>query len=297
MAKTHVAELLQIAFRTVDDIVTRVVADLTGQVDRLDGLRRIGIDEIAHRKGHRYLTVVIDHDTGRLVWAAEGRDKDTVGRFFDLLGTDRASKIKVVSADAAEWISTVVEARCPQAKRCMDPFHVVAWATDAVDAVRRQTVNALRGRGETGSAHDLKGTRWALLKNPENQTGEKRTTVAAIAKTNKTLYRAYLLKEQLRMVFAVGGDKGRKLLAGWLAWAKRSRIPEFIRLAATVEKQRTAILNTLEYAVSNARVEATNTHLRQLTRRAYGYHSPDALIAMAMLTRGGLTIALPGRRT
>ncbi|WP_261568238.1 transposase [Frankia gtarii] len=116
------------------------------------------------------------------------------------------------------------------------PFHVVAWATAAVDAVRRKTVNALRGEGDTVAARDLKSTRWALLKNPENQTGDQRTTVAAIAKTNKPLYRAYLLKEQLRAVFAVGGDKGRKLLAGWLAWAKRSRIPEFAALAATVEK-------------------------------------------------------------
>lgn len=295
LAKTHVAELLRVAFRTVDDITTRVVADLTGTLDRFKGLTRIGIDEIAYRKGHRYLTVVVDHDTGRIVWAAQGRNKETLNRFFDDLGPDRTRKITVVSADAAEWISTVVEARCPRAKRCMDPFHVVAWATAAVDTIRRKTVSALRGQGDAAAARDLKGTRWALLKNPENQTGDQRTTVAAIARTNKPLYRAYLLKEQLRAVFAVGGDKGRKLLAGWLAWAKRSRLPEFVALAATIDKQRTAILNTLEHVVSNARVEATNTHLRQLTRRAYGYHTPDALIAMATLTRGGLKIDLPGR--
>nr|WP_131766600.1 transposase [Candidatus Protofrankia californiensis] len=82
-----------------------------------------------------------------------------------------------------------------------------------------------------------------------------------------------------------------------MSWAYRSQIPEFIAIAKTVEEQRLAIRNTLEYAVSNARSEATNTHLRQLTRRACGFHSPDALIAKATLTRGGLNITLPGRVT
>jgi transposase len=295
LAKDRVAELMRIAWRTVGTVVTRVVAELTAGVDRLAGPHRIGIDEISHRKGHRYLTVVVDHDTGRIVWAGEGRCKETLEKFFDLLGEARSKKINVVSADAAEWISTVVEARCPQAKRCMDSFHVVAWATDAVDAVRRRTVNDLNAAGRHTAAKLLKGTRWALLKNPMNQTGNQRTTVASIGKTNRKLYTAYLLKEQLREVFKVGGDKGKKLLAGWLAWVARCRIPEFVKVGETVRKQLAAIHNTLDYAVTNARVEATNTHLRQLTRRAYGFHTPDALIAMALLTRGGLELNLPGR--
>ncbi len=204
---------------------------------------------------------------------------------------------RIRSAASAEWISTVVESRCPQAKRCMDSFHVVAWATDAVDTVRRRTVNDLKAAGRGEDAKLLKGTRWALLKNPANQTGKQRTTVASIQKTNRKPYTAYLLKEQLREVFKVGRDKGKKLLAGWLAWAARCRIPEFVKIGETVRKQLTAIHNTLDYAVTNARVEATNTHLRQLTRRAYGFHPPDALIAMALLTRGGLEIDLPGRRS
>ena len=295
MQYNRIAELLRITWRSVEGIVARVVEELSGRVDRLAGLRRIGIDEIAYRKGHRYLVVVVDHDTGRIVWAGEGRNKDTLGKFFDLLGEKRCSKIEIVSADAAEWISTVVEERCPQAKRCMDPFHVVAWATEAVDAVRRQAVSDLRHSGKGQAAKELKGTRWALLKNPENQTGEQRTTVASIKKVNRRLYTAYLLKEQLREVFKVRGDAGKKLLAGWLAWARRSRIPEFVKVAETVEAQRLAIRNTLEYGVSNARSEATNTHLRQLTRGACGFRSYETLIAKAALTRGGLDITLPGR--
>ena len=120
-----VAQLLRVTWRTVTAIVTRVVADLAGRVDQLDRLRRIGIDEIAHRKGQRYLTCVIDHDTGRLVWAAPGRDMATLDVFFDELGS-RSEALTHVSADAADWIHTVVADRAPQAIRCLDPFHVLS---------------------------------------------------------------------------------------------------------------------------------------------------------------------------
>ena len=133
------------------------------------------------------------------------------------------------------------------------------------------------------------------MRNPEDLTGDQRTTLAGIATTNKALYRGYLLKEQLRAVFEAKGQHGRRLLAGWLSWARRSRLPGFVKLAKTVDRYRALIWNTLEHRLSNARSEATNVHLRVVTRRAYGFHTPDALIAMAMLTRGGLRPALPGR--
>lgn len=294
-AASVVATLLRVTWRTVTGIVTRVVADLAAGSDRLEGLRRIGIDEIAHRKGHRYLTVVIDHHTGRIVWAGHGRDAATLRGFFDALGAERVKLPTHVLADAAEWIHTVVAERAPQAVRCLDPFHVVAWATKALDQVRRQTWNELRRTGRAEQAAALKGSRWALVKNPGDLTGEQRTTLAGVAMTNKALYRAYLLKEQLRAVFEAKGHKGKHLLAGWLAWARRSRLPAFVKLAKTIHRYQPLICNTLEHELSNARSEATNVHLRVLTRRAYGFHSPEALIAMAMLTRGGLCPQLPGR--
>lgn len=294
-AFTVLAALLRISWRTVAAIVTRVVADLAGARDQLDGLTRIGIDEIAHRKGHRYLTVVVDHDSGRLVWAAPGRDTATLLQFFDALGEERSRLLTHVSADGAEWIHAAVHQRAPQAVLGLDPFHVVAWATEALDEVRRGLGNDLRRDGKPDQAATLKGTRWALIKNPEDLTCAQRTSLAQIAAINKGLYRAYLLKEQLRAVFKTKGTAGKQLLAGWLAWAKRSRLPSFVKLAKTIEHYKTLILNTLDHGLSNARSEATNTHLRVITRRAYGFHTPEALIAMAMLTRGGLCPELPGR--
>jgi transposase len=294
-ALSVLAELLRITWRSVAGIVVRVVAEAAGRRDRLGGLRRIGIDEISYRKGQRYLLCVVDHDTGRLVWAAKGRNATTLRGFFDLLGQQRSAQLTHVSADGAEWIHDVVGERAPQAVLCLDAFHIVAWATAALDAVRRGMWNQLRAAGNKDQANTLKATRWALLKNPANQTGDQRSTVASIATTNKPLYRAYLLKEQLRMVFQTKGEPGRRLLAGWLTWAQRSRLPEFVKLATTIKKYLALIHNTLDHGLSNALSEATNTHLRLLTRRAYGYHSADALIAMATLTRGGLCPPLPGR--
>ena len=294
-AFTVLAALMRISWRTVAAVVARVVADLAGRTDRLDGLARIGIDEISHRRGHRYLTCVVDHDSGRLVWAAAGRDTATLLRFFDALGPQRCAQLTHVSADGAEWIHAAVHQRAPQAVLALDPFHVVSWATDALDEVRRGLWNDLRRDGKPDQAAELKGTRWALIKNPEDLTCQQRTSLAQIAATNRGLYRAYLLKEQLRAVFKVKGTAGKQLLAGWLAWAKRSRLPGFVKLAKTIERYKELIFNSLDHGLSNARSEATNTHLRVLTRRAYGFHTPEALIAMAMLTRGGLCPPLPGR--
>jgi transposase len=201
-ALSVIAILLRVAWRSVSDIVARVVADRAGQTDRLAGLRRIGIDEITYRKGQRYLLVVTCHDTGRLVWAGKNRNKETLGRFFDDLGADRARQLTHVSADGAQWIHDVVTERAPAAVLCLDAFHVVAWATEALDKIRREMAARLRAGGHDDEAAAMKGSRWALLKNPPNLTGDQRTTLASIAKANGGLYRAYLLKEQLREIFA-----------------------------------------------------------------------------------------------
>ena len=104
--------------------------DVEALGDRLDGLRRIGIGEISYRRGHRFLTVVVDRDTGRLLWAAPGRDRASLRGFFDLLGAERGAAITHVSADQADWIAEIVAERCPNAVQCADPFHVVKWATE-----------------------------------------------------------------------------------------------------------------------------------------------------------------------
>ncbi len=292
-SKSAVAELMRVAWRTVGGICERVAAEARQDAGLLDGLERIGIDEISHRKGQRYLTVVVDHDTGRLVWAAAGRDRKTVERFLDELGEERCKQIKLVSCDMASWIAGPVADRLPDAVRCVDPFHVIALATDALDEIRREVWNEARKAGEVAVAKDLKGARFALWKNPENLTDRQAAKLSSIQKTNARLYRAYLLKEQLRQIYRLPAEQAIRLLDEWIAWARRCRLASFVKLARTITAQRAGIVAAIEHGLSNARVEAINTQIRMITRRAYGFHSAGALIALAMLSLAELCPPLP----
>ena len=296
-AKTVVCELVRVSWYTVGRIIERVVADERARRgDPLAGLRRIGIDELSYRKGQRYITAVVDHDSGRLVWAANGRDKETVARFFAELGAERCGTLELVSSDLGEWVTRVVVERCPNATLCLDPFHVVKLATDALDEVRREVWNEARRAGDVAGARWLKGARWALWKRPERLSERQQAKLATIASINRRLYRAYLLKEQLRVVFQQPDTQAAiALLDAWLAWARRCRIASFVKLATTIKDHYAGIAATLTHRLSNARTEAVNTTMRLICRRAYGFHSAEALIALAMLTVGGLRPALPGR--
>ena len=313
-SKSTVTELMRIAWRTVGSIITRVWADIDATQDRFAGLQRIGIDEISYKKGHKYLMVVVDHDTRRLVWAAPGRTSATVAEFFDLLGPERCAQITHVSADGADFIDTIVASKCPDAVRVADPFHIVKWATDALDEVRREAWNDARtlarsepkrGRGRPpadapprpGSerAKGLKGARYSLWKNPENLTENQQIKLAWIAVTDPRLYRAYLLKEGLRVVFQLPHDQATEALDRWISWARRCRIPAFVKLQKSIVKHRPRILAAIEHGLSNGLIESTNTKIRLITRVAYGFKSAEALIALALLNLGGHRPALPGR--
>jgi transposase len=286
---------MRVAWRTVGAIIARVVADGRAAHDPFEGLVRIGIDEISYKRGHRYLTVIVDHDSGRLVWAAVGRDKKTLESFFDLLGDERSKLIKIVTADGATWIDDVVTARCANATLCIDSFHVVQWATEALDEVRREVWNEARRKGMRAYAKELKGCRFALWRNPEDLTERQEAKLSWIARENGRLYRAYLLKEQLRLAIRRKGIVSLTMLDTWLAWAQRSRIPAFIELAKKVRRHLRGIEAAMMNNVSNALIESTNTKLRVLHRMAFGFQKPEHLIALALLDRGGYCPPLPGR--
>jgi transposase len=294
-SKTAVVELMRISWRTVGAIAARVVADDRAARDPFEGLTRIGIDEISYRRGHNYLMVVVDHDTGRLVWAAPGHDKATLQQFFDLLGERRCAKIQLVSADAVDWIAGSAVDACSNATVCLDPFHVVRWVTKALDLVRRRLWNDLRRNGAAGQAIRLQRCRYALWKNPGDLTSRQRDKLAWIERHNRSLFRAYLLKEQLRAVFQHRGRQAVTMFDDWLKWARRCRIPELVDLARRINKHRPGIVATLTHGLSNGLTESVNTKLRLITRIAYGFQSTDNLIALCLLDRGGHCPPLPGR--
>jgi transposase len=292
---TAVAQLMRTTWRAIGSICRRVADEARAQRDLLAGLRRIGVDEISVRKGQTYLTVVVDHDTGRLVWAAPGRSRMTVEKFLDLVGEERCAQLEPVSCDMAEWITRPIAERCPRATVCLDPFHIIKLSTDALDDVRREVWNQARRAGHTALARELKGARFALWKNAENLTERQKIKLAHVKQINEPLYRGYLLSQQLRPIYRVPYEQATALLDGWLAWAQRSRLEPFVKLARTIRAQRAGIEAAIHNRLSNARTEQINTQIRLITRRGFGYHSQQAVIALAMLSLGGLRPPLPGR--
>ena len=177
------------------------------------------------------------------------------------------------------------------------------WATEALDEVRRQAWNEARGAvtrrragRASGHAKALKHARYALWKNPQNLTARQQAKLAWVAKTNPRLHRAYLLKEGLRLVFQLPHDEAVEALEVWIGWARRCRIGAFVELQRRIVKHRGSILAAIEHGLSNGRIESVNTKIRLITRMAFGFKSPDALIALAMLNLGGHRPVLPGRK-
>ena len=289
MNKTAVTRLMRIAWETVGSIVERVVARTLDNA-RLDELYAIGLDEVSYRKGQKYLSVVMDHLEGKPVWIDEGRSRKTVGKFFDELGEERTKKLKVVTMDmCAPYIAEVRE-RAPEAAIAFDPFHVVKLANEAVHQVRRGEMRVLKG---TSQAEALKGTRWALLKAPEHQTEKDKAKLSMVAGLNGRVFRAYLLKEELRALYRCSPRSAPRHLDAWIAWAQRSRLKPFVRTAATLKKYRSGVLEAIYFGVSNGPLESLNSRISMLKHRAFGFHTAAALIAMIFLCCTQLPITLP----
>ena len=300
MDRSAVARLCRVSWRTVGRACERVVATELDP-DRLDGLFRIGVDEISWRKHHKYLTLVVDHDRRKVIWGAKGKDAKTLDAFFDELGPARSAQIAAVSLDLGPAFlkSVQAEGHAPQAVVCADPFHLVKLVSEALDEVRRELWNQLRRLPDDRWAKDFKGSRWALLKNPEDLSEPQAEQLARIRRNRGGIWRAYEMKEQFRAILA--GDLDREeaavLLDRWCARAQRSRLDPFVRCAKTMRERRDLILNAVEQGISNGRVEGLNTKVRLLIRRAYGFHSADAALALVMLAAGPITLTLPHERS
>jgi transposase len=311
--KTAAAKLLRCSWEAVANIVVRVVADAIDD-SRLDDLYRVGVDDVSYRKGHRYLTVVADHDrSGAVVWAHEGRDAATLKAFYDELGEDRKAKLQAVSLDMGKAYEKATSDEVPHVTQCVDPFHVVALANKAIDTARRWAWNIERrtnaptkrsvGRPPKGSSPPtnkprwVKHTRWALLKDPDDLSDAQHDVLDALRSERSVLYRCWQLKEGLRDLYRLHRpEEAPEHLAWWLAWACRSRIPAFVTLSKTIRANRDRILAAVELGLSNSKLEGLNSKIRLINHRGYGHHSAAGLIAMIYLCCGGITVQLPTER-
>ena len=293
MAKAPIARLLRIGWDTVGAIVTRVVADHLDET-RLTGLVMVGCDEISYRRGQRYLTTVCDHASGAIVWARPGRNAPTLQAFFDELGDQRAS-IRAVSIDMNGSYEKAVRAAVPAAEICFDPFHVVALAGRAVDDVRRAEWNAA-GKSKSGDGRWVKSVRWSLLKAPERQTVAQLAALHEVSQVNRRLYRAFLLREELRLLYHLDDPAAAPAHPeAWLAWASRSRLKPFVKLARTLRARRDGVLAAIRLGLSNGRMEGLHAKVRLLSHRSFGFHGPAPLIALIYLCCAHVTINPPLR--
>lgn len=296
MDKDALRRLVQVDWDTVGRICDRVVAD---ELDpgRLDDLYDIGVDEVSWKKHHNYLTLVVNHDTNKVVWGAQGKNTKTLDGFFDELGDARSRQIRAVSMDMGPAFrkSVLAAGHAPQATICFDPFHVVKVGTDALNTVRRDIWQQLRQLPDPEFARKFKGARWALLKNPDDLTARQAQTLTTIKRHGGALWRAYQRKEELRAIFAGGLDEHETadMLDRWCARVQRSRLEPFIKAGRTIRKHRDGILAAIRLGLTNARLEGLNQRVRLIVRRAFGFHSAQAALALVMLSAGPIDLTLP----
>jgi len=287
--KTFVSETLRIAWRSVGQIVGRVVAKKLGPLStRLDGLRHIGIDELSYRRHHEYITTVVDHERGVVVWMGKGKSAETLKAFFKALGPERAAKLESVTIDMSGAFISAVEECAPNAQIVFDRFHVQRLVQEALDQTRRDEVNDAATKDERVA---LKGTKYQLQANPWNLSDADHQTIEQLRETNSSLYTAYLLKE----VFVGIMDRRQvnvceRLLVKWIGEARESGLRHFARTANTIERHLDGILEYVRTRFTNARTEGLNGKIRTITKRSFGFHSAYSLMAMVYLCCGGVYV-------
>ena len=333
LSKTDVADLMMVDWETVGRCMSRVHTDLEPDTKvRYNGLVNIGIDETSYKKGHKYITVVVDHDRNQVVWVHKGNGKAVLDAFFDELTKEQCASIKVVTGDGARWISDSVREHCPNATRCMDSFHVVEWVNEALGNLRislykkaqrdlkyleqlakKQQESNTDGKGKQGrprkdkvtpeqlenakaAVKDLEYTKYPLGKNPEHLTENQQVKLDLIQNSYPELYRAYQLKEAIRILLHLrDADSCMFELDNWILTARECGIAEFKALAEKIDRNKEYIINTIKMQMSNARIESTNNKIKLIIRKAFGFRNIQHLIDMIMLVCSDLNIQLPNR--
>ena len=325
LPRSTVSEYMRIDWETVGRCVHRTMNDIEPEISRrLDGLVNIGIDETSYKKGHKYITIVVNHDTNTVVWAAQGHGKSVLTQFYRQLTPEQLSSIRVVTGDGAKWITECVNAFTPGCERCVDPFHVVEWAMEALDEVRREVwreaydealqlakehhgkkgrpsaddVEAAMVKAAKAKANEIKNSAYALGKAPEHLTENQQAKVEMIAKNNNRLYRAYCMKEMLRLLLKMKDvNEAEAELKQWLWRASHSRIDAFKKLYQKVRRHKEHILNAIRLGMSNARIEAINNKIKLIIRKAYGFRNIQNMLDMVYLVCSDLRLTLPNRKS
>lgn len=262
----HVAILLAMGWDSVKEIYQGHLERRLAQ-RKLTDVRYIAVDEFAIRRGHTYMTVVMDLEQGAILYAAEGRDAKALVPFLRRLKRSRA-KLEAVAIDMSQAYLNAVREVFPQLAVVHDAYHVVALANKAVDQTRRDLYREL----EAEERKVIKGSRFLLLRGGERLDTEPKQRLEELMAANEPLYTAYLLKEQLRMFWAMGEEQTAKVvLENWLAEARASGLEHFVKLAQTIEDHLSGLLAYFRHPISTGPLEGLNNKIKVLKRQAYGF--------------------------
>jgi transposase len=269
MTIKDVAEHLQVSWDTVKDIQARSLQRRFGK-PKLHKLKQIAIDEIAVGKGHHYLTVVLNLLSGAVVFVGDGKGVEALEPFWRRVRRARA-RIAAVATDMSAAYTRAVRDNLPRAVHVFDHFHVIKLFNDRLSAFRRELYQELTSDRDRRL---LKGTRWLLLKNPENLDDERdeRRRLEDALRLNQPLATAYYLKEDLRQIWTQPNKRtARRVLVDWLARARASGIRLLVNFADTLEAHQDGILAYYDYPISTGPLEGTNTKIQAMKRQAYGF--------------------------
>ena len=263
------ARHLDVSWDIIKDIQKRNLHRRFGQ-PKLKKLKEIAIDEIAIGKGHTYFTIVLDLRSGAVVYVGDGKGAAALTAFWKRLRAAHA-KIKAVATDMSKAYIQAVRENLPKAVHVFDHFHVIKLFNEKLSAFRRELFRELTDEGQRKI---LKGTRWLLLKNPENLDplrNEKQRLQDALD-LNTPLTIAYYLKEDLRQIWQqTNKANARRVLEDWIRRADVSGVRMLQQFARTLEEHRAGILAFYDYRISTGPLEGINNKIRTMTRQAYGF--------------------------
>ena len=304
LSKVEAARICRISWNTVGPIISRVKNIIEPNFeDRKNNLKIIGIDETSYRKGHKYITTIIDQITKQVVHIYEGKTADGLIEFFKSLTDEQRESIEIVSGDGAKRIANTVKEYLPNAEFCIDAFHVVEWVVEAMDELRKDVRKDLKkfrdSKPEKGSHKKSKKTleklkrydrikklgKYSLGKNPSNLTEKQLSFIETDLKFYPKLMRAYEMKELLRNILHLKNpDEAEMLLKKRCFRASHMRSESFKTLYKKIKSRFTQIINTIRYGISNALIESFNNKIKLLVRKAYGFRNIENLKDLIYLT-------------
>lgn len=265
-----VADFTGVCWDTVKDIHKEHLQKKYRTIEYAN-LRYVGIDEFSIKKGHEYMTIMINLETGEIIYAVEGRDKKAILPFLRRLSR-KAVNLKAVAMDMSGSYESAVREALPKVDIVFDRFHVMALLSKAIDQIRREQQNRCNEAGLKA----LKGQRFLLLKNFEKLDTTQKSSLETLLEANQPLAIAHTMKEQLRLFWEKFSSKeGAKFLGWWIINAIESRIIELAKAGRTLLNHFEGLLTYFKHRVTNAKTEGINNKIKTLKRQAYGYRDME----------------------